>query len=55
MPTTTKLYKFKGNKHSIIMRLISVAGDGSCVLQDIHYPIQHEANIKDIEEVKENE
>ena len=52
MPTTTKLYKFKGNRHSIIMKLISVDKDGNCVLQDIHYPIQHEAHIKDIEEVK---
>ena len=48
-----RLFKFKNNKHSVIMKLISVDGKGYATLQDIHYPIQHEARLTDLEEVKD--
>lgn len=48
-----KIYKFKHNKHSVAMKLIAMDNDGNCVLQDTQYPIQHYANIKDLEEVKD--
>ena len=47
-----RLFKFKNNKHSVIMKLIAIDKDGNCVLQDILYPIQHEAHIKDLEEIE---
>ena len=47
-----RYFKFKNNKHSVIMRLIAVDGKGNCTLQNKDYPIQHEARIEDLEEVK---
>lgn len=46
-------YKFKDNKHSVIMRILSVdEKTGNCLLENKDYPIQYEANIKDLEKVE---
>ena len=45
-------FKFKNNKHSVIMKLISSDGKGRATLQAVDYPIQYEVDMKDIEEIK---
>lgn len=47
-----RYFKFKNNKHSVIMKLISYDGKGHATLQAVGYPIHYEVEVKDIEEVE---
>ena len=49
---TEKIYKFKNNKHSVIMRLV-MEKDGICYLVNRDYPtLQYRSKPEDLEEVK---
>lgn len=48
-----KRYKFKNNKHSVIMVLISHDNNGNCVLEHETYKgLIYKARLEELEEVK---
>lgn len=48
----TTYYKFKKNKHSVIMVLLKVDDKGNCLLKNRDYPVEYEAHISNLEKVE---
>lgn len=47
-----KLYKFKNNKYSVVMKLIKIENDGTYILQHSVYPIIYKVKKEDLEEYR---
>ena len=48
-----KIYKFKGMKHSVHMKLLSMDENGNCKLENVQYKgLFYKAKRKDLEEVR---